>query len=727
MTRKAKYEPMPSRTVQFRNWKNLDKEKLLNDLKQMPWRDIENIDNPNDMWAQWKSNLMNCVDRHAPVSFKKIGRRNSPWINVDLKRKMRERDSFKRKAVLTNSETDWLKYKRARNRVNNEIKLAKKTYYTCNFKQFSGNSRKTWQLINELQSRNTSQTKISELKIGEQVISSPTDIADCFNDHFTSIAKSLADKLPSSSVNPESYLKQVNTVFSIDPPSSQIVCKLLSDIDVKKAVGLDAIPNQLLKLAANIVGPSLTIIFKKSIETGIFPCEWKVSRVTPLFKKGDKNNVDNYRPISVVSTVSKIFEKIVYSQLYDYLNDNKLLAPCQSGFRSLHSTLTALIEATHHWTVNIDKGLFNGVIFIDLKKAFDTIDHGILLNKLTHYGVDGLSVAWFKSYLSNRYQRISLNGNLSEPKAVNFGVPQGSNLGPLLFLIFINDLPNCLTSGSARMFADDTNISVHSHNILGLEPQLNQELENIRKWLLSNRLSLNIAKTEFMVMGSRQKFTAHHDYPLKVMIDNNELERVEHAKSLGVTIDKNLNWSIHVDNIVKKVSSCVGALKRVRSFVSSETAILIYKSLILPHFDYCSTVWSGLGAELSDKLQKLQNRAARVITKTGYETRSSELLSKLGWDKLSLRREKQKATFMFKTMSKLVPENIQKLFEKKNIQLKYNIRNQESALVLPKPRTEYLKKCFSYSGAKLWNGLSSSTKTARTVSQFKKQIESEFQ
>lgn len=274
------------------------------------------------------------------------------------------------------------------------------------------------------------------------------------------------------------------------------------------------------------------------------------------------------------------------------------------------------------------------------------------------------------------------------------------------------------------LFADDTNISVCSQDIPGLEPLLNKELENIEKWLVSNRLSLNVAKTEFMVMGSRQKFTAHDDYPLKVMINNYEIEKVEHAKSLGVTIDKNLNWSVHVNNIIKKVSSCIGALKRVRPFISIDTAILIYKSLILPHFDYCSTVWSGLGQELSDKLQKLQNRAARVITKTGYEARSSDLLSELGWDKLATRREKQKATLMFKTMSKLVPDNIQNLFEKRKTQ--HNLRNQESALVLQKPRTEYLKKCFSYSGAKLWNGLSSSLKKAKTVSQFKKNIENEF-
>ena len=562
MTRKARYEPIPSRIVQMRKLKNLDTEMFLSDLEQMPWTDVLTFEDPNDMWTHWKRNFMSCVDNHAPIVSKKIGKRNSPWISADLKHKMRQRDSLKRDAILSNSEIDWQQYKRARNLTNNAIKLAKKNYYTRNFELNSANPRKTWQLIGDLNGRNSSNSKnVSALKTGEQIITSSAEIAESFNEHFTSIAKSLADDLPRSGVKPESYLKPANTVFSLKPPSTKLVCELLCRIDDKKAVGLDGIPNKLLKLSANIVGPSLSEIFKKSILTGAFPREWKVSRVTPVFKKGEKkNDVDNYRPISVVSTISKIFERIVFDQFSSYLNDNDILTTCQSGFRTLHSTLTSLIEATNYWSVNIDKGLFNGVIFIDLKKAFDTIDHEILLNKLLNYGVDQQSIKWFESYLSNRFQRVSVNGSLSDPSAVDFGVPQGSNLGPLLFLVFINDLPNCLSMGSARMFADDTNISVIGQSITDLEPVLNAELQNIREWLLSNRLSLNVAKTEFMIIGSRQKFTAHkNDASIQVKIDDNEIEKVEYAKSLGVTIDKNLNWSVHIQNLTKKVSSCVGA------------------------------------------------------------------------------------------------------------------------------------------------------------------------
>ena len=210
--------------------------------------------------------------------------------------------------------------------------------------------------------------------------------------------------------------------------------------------------------------------------------------------KGKTDDPNNYRPISIIPTVAKIFEKIVYDQLCEYLNDNNLLTHCQSGFRSLHSTLTALIEATNCWSVNIDNGLVNGVIFIDLKKAFDTIDHSVLIRKLHKYGVDRSSLKWFESYLCDRSQKCSINGHLSNIAPVSCGVPQGSNLGPLLFLVYINDLPNCLSLASPRMFADDTNITFAASTTADLENVINSELRNLNCWLVTNKLSLNIAK-----------------------------------------------------------------------------------------------------------------------------------------------------------------------------------------------------------------------------------------
>ena len=316
------------------------------------------------------------------------------------------------------------------------------------------------------------------------------------------------------------------TTFSVILPTLSAVYKKLKDINERKAAGLDKIPCKLLKIAAVIVAPSLTQIFNKIISTGIFPTDWKLAKVTPIFKKGKKDEMNNYRPISVISVVAKIFEKLIFEQLYEYLNNNNLISASQSGFRTLHSTLTALIETVDNWSINIDNGLLNGVIFIDLKKAFDTIDHAILLRKLQIYGVDQNGIKFFESYLSNRSQRCCVNDELSDAVPITCGVPQGSNLGPLLFLIYINDLPNCLNRASPRMFADDTNISIAANSVMELEPLVNSELKNLHQWLVTNRLSLNIAKTEFMIIGSRQRLLVHSNEHINIDIDGIAIKKL---------------------------------------------------------------------------------------------------------------------------------------------------------------------------------------------------------
>ena len=372
-------------------------------------------------------------------------------------------------------------------------------------------------------------------------------------------------------------------------------------------------PPRMLKIAAGVLAPSLAFLFNQSISSGIVPAEWKLARVTPIFKKGKRQDVNNYRPISIIPAVAKAFERIIYDQFFKYLNNNDLLVNCQSGFRSLHSTLTSLLEASNSWSVNIDNGLINGVIFIDLKKAFDTIDHKILLRKLASYGIDHTALKWFDSYLSDYQQKCVVNGELSGTRAVTCGVPQGSLLiGPLLLLIYINDLPNCLSKALPRMYADDTSISIATGSLPELELALNTELANLHEWLNVNKLSLNVAKTELMLIGSRQRLATTIGHSLTVKIEGHEIDRVPHTKSLGIYIDQNLSWSKYVNETAKIVSSGISALKRLWPFICEDTAILLYRALIEPYFDYCSPVWDGLSNKLADKLQKLQNRA-RIV------------------------------------------------------------------------------------------------------------------
>ena len=275
--------------------------------------------------------------------------------------------------------------------------------------------------------------------------------------------------------------------------------------------------------------------------------------------------------------------------------------------------------------------------------------------KLIKYGVDQDALKWFKSYQTNRMQRCNVNNHLSRESPLNCGVPQGSRVGPVLFSIYINDLPNCLNVGTPRMYADDTNVTFSAATIPDLESQINSDLKYTDRWLKANKLSFNVAKTEFMVISSRQKLQSLNDYTMDIHIDVFPINQSNQSKSLGLIMDGNLSWKAHIHEISKKVSSCIGALKRVRPFVSMHTAIKIYKGLIEPHFDYCSAVWDGLTQKLSEKLQKLQNHAIRVITKSSYHTSSRLLLNSLGWDNISSRRVKQKANLMYNCINNLAP------------------------------------------------------------------------
>ena len=379
-----------------------------------------------------------------------------------------------------------------------------------------------------------------------------------------------------------------------------------------------------------------------------------------------------------------------------------------------------LLETTNSWCVNIDNGLLNGVVFIDLKKAFDTIDHNILLIKLKHYGVDDNALTWFHSYLTNRKQKCFVNGNFSDSCPITYGVPQGSIIGPLLFLVYINDLPECLNEGLPRMYADDTNISFQSNKLDELEDLMNIELGNLKEWLNVNKLSLNVAKTEFMVIGSRQRLATFDGHEINVFVGNDQIERVNSSKSLGLKIDENLTWKRHIDEISKKVSAAISALKRIRSYISQDTAARVYQGLIEPYFSYCAPVWDGIGSKLSDKFQKLQNRAARVITRSSYDTSSSSVLEELRWNNLYTNRNMQKAILMYKVTNNLTPMYLQDLFVTRVSH--YSLRDSEGKLFLPKPRTDYLKRSFSYSGASLWNSLPESLRSSLSLSSFKRSL-----
>ena len=502
--------------------------------------------------------------------------------------------------------------------------------------------------------------------------------------------------------------------------------KLLNGVKINKATGIDKISNRILKLAAPVIYKNLTDLFNLSITSGVFPSDWKIAKVSPLFKLGDLTDANNYRPISVLPTIARVFERLIFDQLYTYVNENNFLYTYQSGFRPLHSTLTALLDITNEWCFNIDKGMVNGVLFLDLKKAFDTVDHVILLTKLRYYGVETDTVNWFTSYLQNRQQVCYANGITSSIDYITCGVPQGSILGPLLFLIYINDISKCLDYGVARLFADDTNLTFSGCSFPALQNKMSKDLKGIASWLSANRLTLNVQKTDFMVIGSRQRVASlEEDIALSLL--GTELEKVNSVKCLGVDIDEYLTWDNHMLSIRKKVTRNLGVLRRVKPFLKTENLIVIYRSIIEPYFTYCCIVWDSISETQIANLQKLQNRAARIITGASYLQRSSDVLCELGWMTLEAMRKRQKAILMFKILNGLTPPYLSQMFTHSASFHDYGLRSSRMNLALPKSRTDFYRNSFSFTGAKIWNELPNSLKEETSLKRFMGKLDHYYQ
>ena len=688
---------------------------------------------PNNEIDRENSTLLNgSVTSDKPVSlgfwiklvFRHIGfcRERKTGETPLKKKRMNFRNRLKRKAIKTKDPFIWNQFRMVKNQVNWEINSAKKAYYENAFNNCCGDQRKTWKTINELTSRKSNKTVINEMEYSGVNSEDQTDIAEMLNSFFTEVGPSLSGDVTEVDKSFDEFLTATDKNFVFEKTTPTRVFALLSKLCRSKATGLDNISAKLLRECPDLLAESLTHMFNQSLMTGIFPDEWKSARVTPLYKNsGKRSDPTNYRPISVIPVVAKVFERIIYDQLYHYLTKNNFLSCHQSGFRSLHSTLTALIEATDSWALDIDRGLVNAVVFLDLKKAFDTVDHDILLRKLQYYGICWTSHQWFASYLDNRTQICHINSCKSTPKCLRCGVPQGTILGPLLFLIYINDLPHCLTYSEPRMYADDTSLTLASTDIEHINYRLNHDLRNVYEWLSANKLTLNMTKTEFMLIASRQKLSQFTESP-SLTINENAIEQVTSAKSLGVYVDQNINWECHIENISKKIACAIGAIKRIRHLTPFNILIKVYNSLIQPQFDYCNVVWGSCNKGLAEKLQRLQNRAARTLMSASYDSNLDDLFRTLGWRRLYYQRLEQKSILMYKTLHGMTPDYLRSRFVYRDDVSAYRLRNTENKLVLPQPRTDYLKKSFSYSGAQLWNNLPVDLRQASSLADFKSKL-----
>ena len=647
--------------IETRQFKHFNEVRFQDDLKQALDTHFHYLyTDPNLAWQNWKEVFLNISEKHAPIRRKKVKSEYKPWLTNEIKELCYRRDYLKKKAINLNSPYYHEAYKTCKNKVTRLIEETKANYYNTKFAN-SKNSADSWKTINELLNKKSKTTTLNAISVNNEVVTGDKNIANEFNKYFATIGPNLAKNISTTDVDPLKYVTVGTADFNFKTITKANVKSVLKKSKATKATGTDNISIKLLKLAGDSITESLTFTFNLSLFTGIFPDDMKFAKVTPIFKTGSKLDCGNYRPISVLSAVPKIFEKIVYEQLTKFLDDNNIISKHQSGFRPLHSTETTLLQSTDEWLFNMDKGLINGVLFLDLKKAFDTVDHKILLLKLKRYGVGGIAFQWFQSYLQQRQKICKIAGTSSNAQTLHCGVPQGSNLGPLLFLIYINDLPNCLETTHASMFADDTNLACEGDSSEQIEQKLNNDLNNVQTWLTSNKLTLNKEKTEFMIIGSRSKISNLSRNP-NIVIGNHSVERVQDKKVLGVKIDKELKWKDHIDAQCKKISKNVALIRRAKNFTIEQTLLTMYNALMLPHLTYCSNVWHDGNNTNMNKLVKLQKRAARVITGSNYEIRSSDIFKKLNWEPLETTLKKRELVMTFKAIRSFAPEYLSNLF-----------------------------------------------------------------
>ena len=570
--------------------------------------------------------------------------------------------------------------------------------------------KKTWKQINEILQKKKKTADLPKYFLNnDRIITENIDIANCFNNFFANIGPTLANAIntPHNKSYRNFLTQAITSSFNFSMVSEEETLKVISNLKPKTSTGHDGLSSILLKYIAPRIVTVLTKIINQSLSTGIFPDSLKIAKITPIFKKEDPHLTDNYRPISLLPSISKVFEKIAYNQIYDYFTENQILYESQYGFRKLHSTELAALEMSDKITTHLDQGKIPLAIFLDLSKAFDTIDHKILIDKLRHYGLKGNSLNWFKSYLSNRKQYVEYNNSHSSYANVSTGVPQGSILGPLLFIIYMNDIAKVTDKFHFVLYADDTSLvepigtfNADIKNCTIVSEAINSELKLITDWLSLNKLSLNAKKTKMMIFHHRQR-NISNIIP-NLYINGSQIERVNEFNFLGTMFDECLTWKSHTQKVASKIAIVAGTISRLKRFLPSDILKTIYNALIQPHLNFSILLWG----KHTKRISKLQKWALRAITCSKYNAHTDPLFKKLNLLKVDDIYKITAIKFYYKFKNGLLPTSFNNIFTYEYTTHTYETR-QRNCPRPDTPRTFLAKLTIRYAIPELVNELPS--------------------
>lgn len=643
------------------------------------------------------------------ILVKCINFNNNQWFSDNLKIAKNKKVSQYKLAVFSNNEREWTKYRRLRNYYKNELNKEKNKYISEKI-DFASDQRCMWRTIKTLVMRERNK-EIGDVIFNNVLFEDDYIISKKFNEYFVSSIEEINSSIQYKVY--ENLIPDVITKFQFKEIVYEDLKSVIKSMNNKRDFNLmNAV---IIHDILDLIGENLVKLINQSLTCGVFPKIFKKSLIRPIEKIKNTIESSEFRPVNMITIEAKIYEKIVLHQLEEYFELNNIISEQQSGFRHKHSCESLINLVIINWKVAIHSNKSIVAVFLDLRRAFETIDRNILLLKLNKYGIVDIELKWFESYLSNRTQQTKVNEVISTEITTTLGVPQGTVLGVFLFLIYINDIGRVVKNGKLLMFADDALLYVESDNVQVAANKINEDLQHLSNWFKMNKMKLNIDKTKCMVLNSNLN-------NCNIKIDDNFIEQINEIKYLGVIIDSKLNFKSHLDYICKKIAKKLYFFRRIRNKLSVSTSIKIFNSIIKPHFEFCSTIMLMFNGEMVNRLQILQNRGMRIILKKNRFVSKSVLLKSLNWLNVNQRIKYNVLIFVFKIINRHLPNYLMEKLKYVGDLTQYNLRNKFD-FRLDFFRNSKTQNSLFYKGLKLYNELPIELKNEKNLFKFKKKLE----
>ena len=670
-------------------------------MQSYNWNEIHN-DTGEEIYDKFISVVHNIYQQAFPlVRVSRKRWRDKPWLTKALKVSIKHKNKLYREYILHPDNLHQTKYNAYKNCLRKCLLEAEKVYYNELFENNKDSVFNLWKTLNPIinPKKQTTRTVINKLVYEGKRITNKQDISDTMNKHFCDIGVRLQSELQDCGNRYLEYLPpRISDSFYLAPTCKNDVLLEIKKMKPMKAPGHDSIGTKIIQLCPEIFAENLSRIYNNAMIQGVYPNAMKIAKVIALFKSGIKANPNNYRPISLLSHFDKIFEKILCKRLVAFLEYKQILYCHQYGFRKLYSTAMALIEITDNIKRILDEKNYVIGIFIDFKKAFDTVDHEIMLSKLECYGIRGHANLFFRSYLTNRRQFTVANGVQSDIGIVKCGVPQGSVLGPLFFLLYINDIYRAVGCNAARLFADDTSLLSSGRNLHDAINQAKEFFHKLYDWCLANKLSINSDKTNFVLFHMKNKPVPKNFG--NIQTEHMTIRRVKTVNYLGLVIDENLYWNAHVDYVCASLVKYFGIFNHIKSFITSRIARQLYFAFINSRINYGIEVYGHCANEYLSKLQILQNKLLKLLLKLDRRTSTNQLHRDLSLLKVSDIHDVNMLCFVNNCRATRCPETFCNYYQVRRTERE--LRNNDH-LDVPRARTEMGLSSCNIKGAKLWN------------------------